>query len=111
MAIAGMLGEAVMGAALEVWFARGLSQKLLIAVSLLMIIVKEIVGMVKLVPYGLYAQYLYSSLESPRMHSGGENGCDRRKTEYKGRRRWVRSLNESVVLAKNLRYGDAQRNL
>lgn len=93
MAVAGMLGEAVKGAFREAFVIPGVRpvQRAVILCTLLAIIVREVLGTVMLAKYGAYAYWLYASL-SPWKKSR-------------------RSDNESVVVARNVRYGSSQRNL
>ena len=115
-----MLGEALKGAAMEVRRVRGGPvHKVVMAVTLLLIIVREVLGTVRLAPYGLYALCVYSSLlpfrrarfskleglkekEKEKEDEGEEGGSNRR---------WLRPMSDSVVVSRNVCYGDAERNL
>jgi hypothetical protein len=115
MAVAGMLGEALKGAAMEVRRVRGGPvRKVVMAVTLLLIIAREVLGTVRLAPYGLYALCVYSSLLPFRRASFSKlEGLEEEEEEEEGgsNRRWLRPMSESVVVSRNVCYGDAERNL
>ena len=118
MAVAGMLGEALKGAATEVRRVRGGPvRKVVMAVTLLFIIAREVLGTVRLAPYGLYALCVYSSLLPFRRASFSKlEGLEEKEKEEEeeeggSNRRWLRPMSESVVVSRNVCYGDAERNL
>lgn len=93
--MAGMLGEAIKGAVREAWLPPGVApvQRAVIFLTLLAIIVREVAGTLKLARYGAYAYWLYASLKSWTEQEKALGGP------------------KNVVVARNVRYGPAQRNL
>lgn len=111
-----MLGEALKGAATEVRRVRGGPvRKVVMAVTLLFIIAREVLGTVRLAPYGLYALCVYSSLlPFRRARFSKLEGLEEEEEEEEeggSNRRWLRPMSESVVVSRNVCYGDAERNL
>eukprot|EP00884_Botryococcus_braunii_P002343 jgi/Botrbrau1/12109/Bobra.0186s0030.1 len=80
--------EALKGAQSEIWACQGAAGKLQCAARILRILAVEIAGVGHLIPFGLRAGWLYS--QTPSLSSG---------------------LTARVRAIKNIRYGDADRNL
>jgi hypothetical protein len=95
MAVAGMAGEAVKGAVREAWSVTGVTPvgRVLIFLTLMAIILRELAGTVSLASYGAYALWLYSSLRAWRSDGVGTSSAN------------------GVMIARNVRYGHSQRNL
>lgn len=110
-----MLGQALKGAAMEVRRVRANPvHKVVMAVTFLLIIVREVLGTVKLAPYGLYALCVYTSLlPFRRARFWKLEGLEEEEEEKESgsSRRWLRPMSASVVVARNVCYGDAERNL
>jgi hypothetical protein len=119
MAVAGMMRQAVKGAIMEVYAARGMSQRARVATALVVIILREVVGSLKLVPYGLYAHNLYLSLVPFGLPSSTVVAQHMKLSGAKGLKggsqnilqRWLRPRTHNVSIARNVRYGDGERNL
>ncbi|CAK9205894.1 unnamed protein product [Sphagnum troendelagicum] len=115
----GMMRQAVKGAIMEVYAARGMSQRARVATALVVIILREVVGSLKLVPYGLYAHNLYLSLVPFGLPSSTVVAQHMKLSGAKGLKRgsqnilqsWLRPRTHNVSIARNVRYGDGERNL
>jgi hypothetical protein len=105
----GMAAEAVKGAVREVWTSKGVPpmRRVAILITLLLIIVRELVGTAMMAGYGTYAFWVYSSLRAWR--KDGEVEEKDAKAKAKGK---AKAKSESnVVIARNVQYGQTRRNL
>lgn len=102
---AGMLGEAVKGAVREAFQIRdvGPLHRVLILFGLLFTIAREVLGTIKLAPYGAYAYRTYVSLPPWRKHETQDS--------LPPTRRWWSHNTHDVAIARNVRFSQAQRNL
>lgn len=101
----GMAAEAVKGAVREVWTSKGVPpmRRVAILITLLLIIVRELVGTAMMAGYGTYAFWVYSSL--PKWSKDDEVKEKDTKAESK------KKSEKNVAVARNVQYGQTRRNL
>ncbi|KAG0567563.1 hypothetical protein KC19_7G143700 [Ceratodon purpureus] len=103
----GMAAEAVKGAVREVWTSKGVPPKRRVAIliTLLLIIVRELVGTAMMAGYGTFAFWVYSSL--PKWRKDGEVVKKEKDEKATSEKR----SEKTVAVARNVQYGQTRRNL